>query len=87
MYQAKAAGRNAVRFFDPEMQAVATANAALASDLRQAWRDNQLQIEYQPQVGMDGRMTGVEALLRWEHPARGIVQPGRTSSRPRRRPR
>ena len=75
MYQAKAAGRNAVRFFDPEMQAVATANAALASDLRQAWRDNHLRIEYQPQVGMDGRMTGVEALLRWEHPTRGTVQP------------
>ncbi len=75
MYQAKAAGRNAVRFFDPEMQAVATANAALASDLRQAWRDNHLKVEYQPQVGMDGRMTGVEALLRWEHPTRGIVGP------------
>lgn len=75
MYQAKAAGRNAVRFFDPEMQAVATANAALAADLRQAWRDNHLKIEYQPQVGMDGRMTGVEALLRWEHPTRGVVQP------------
>jgi diguanylate cyclase (GGDEF)-like protein/PAS domain S-box-containing protein len=75
MYQAKAAGRNAVRFFDPEMQAVATANAALASDLREAWRHNHLRIEYQPQVGMDGRMTGVEALLRWEHPTRGIVQP------------
>ncbi|HEY0822555.1 MAG TPA: diguanylate cyclase, partial [Ramlibacter sp.] len=51
MYQAKAAGRNAVRFFDPEMQAVATANAALAADLRQAWRDNHLRVEYQPQVG------------------------------------
>jgi diguanylate cyclase (GGDEF)-like protein len=75
MYQAKAAGRNAVRFFDPEMQAVATANAALASDLRIAWRENHLKIEYQPQVGMDGTMTGVEALLRWEHPARGIVHP------------
>lgn len=75
MYQAKAAGRNAVRFFDPEMQAVATANAALASDLRQAWRDNHLRIEYQPQVGIDGRMLGVEALLRWEHPTRGRVQP------------
>jgi len=75
MYQAKAAGRNAVRFFDPEMQAVATANAALAADLRQAWRDNRLRIEYQPQVGMDGCMTGVEALLRWEHPTRGLVGP------------
>ncbi len=75
MYQAKAAGRNAVRFFDPEMQAVASANAALAADLRQAWRDNSLRVEYQPQVGADGRMTGVEALLRWEHPARGRVEP------------
>jgi EAL domain-containing protein (putative c-di-GMP-specific phosphodiesterase class I) len=75
MYQAKAAGRNAVRFFDPEMQAVATANAALAADLRQAWRDTGLNIEYQPQVGMDGRMSGVEALLRWEHPIRGVVRP------------
>ncbi|GAB3666109.1 sensor domain-containing protein [Ramlibacter alkalitolerans] len=75
MYQAKAAGRNAVRFFDPEMQAVASENAALAADLRSAWRDNHLNIEYQPQVGMDGRMTGVEALLRWEHPGRGPVQP------------
>lgn len=75
MYQAKAAGRNAVRFFDPEMQAVATANAALAADLRQAWRDSHLRVEYQPQVGVDGRMTGVEALLRWEDPVRGIVHP------------
>lgn len=75
MYQAKAAGRNAVRFFDPEMQAVATANAALATDLRQAWRENQLRVEYQPQVGADGRMIGVEALLRWEHPTRGKVHP------------
>jgi EAL domain-containing protein (putative c-di-GMP-specific phosphodiesterase class I) len=54
---------------------VASANAALAADLRQAWRDNHLKIEYQPQVGMDGLMFGVEALLRWEHPVRGIVQP------------
>jgi len=76
MYQAKAAGRNAVRFFDPEMQAVASENAALAADLRQAWRGNHLAIEYQPQVGMDGRMSGVEALLRWEHPGRGLVRPG-----------
>jgi diguanylate cyclase (GGDEF)-like protein/PAS domain S-box-containing protein len=75
MYQAKGAGRNAVRFFDPEMQAVATANAALATDLRQAWRDNRLKVEYQPQVGDDGRMTGVEALLRWEHAERGRVEP------------
>jgi len=75
MYQAKGAGRNAVRFFDPEMQAVATANAALATDLRQAWREGQFLIDYQPQVGADGRMLGVEALLRWKHPRRDMVPP------------
>lgn len=75
MYQAKAAGRNAVRFFDPEMQAVASENAALATDLRQAWRDNGLSIEYQPQVGANGEIVGVEALLRWQHPERGTVRP------------
>ncbi len=75
MYQAKSAGRNAVCFFDPEMQAVATANAALATDLRQAWRDGQFRLDYQPQVGPDGRMTGVEALLRWRHPNRDMVSP------------
>jgi diguanylate cyclase (GGDEF)-like protein/PAS domain S-box-containing protein len=75
MYQAKSAGRNTVCFFDPEMQALVTANAAMASDLRQAWRENQFLIDYQPQVGADGRMTGVEALLRWDHPERGRVGP------------
>ena len=75
MYQAKNAGRNTVCFFDPEMQAVATANAALATDLRQAWRESQFLIDYQPQVGADGRMTGVEALLRWRHPQRDMVAP------------
>jgi diguanylate cyclase (GGDEF)-like protein/PAS domain S-box-containing protein len=75
MYQAKSAGRNAVRFFDPGMQAVVTANAALATDLRQAWREGQFLIDYQPQVGADGRMIGVEALLRWKHPQRDMVPP------------
>jgi len=75
MYQAKNAGRNTVCFFDPEMQAVVTANAALATDLRQAWREGQFLIDYQPQVGADGCMTGVEALLRWRHPHREMVPP------------
>jgi len=75
MYQAKNAGRNTVCFFDPEMQAVVTANAALATDLRQAWRESQFLIDYQPQVGADGCMTGVEALLRWRHPQREMVPP------------
>ncbi|MGZ5848149.1 MAG: putative bifunctional diguanylate cyclase/phosphodiesterase, partial [Ramlibacter sp.] len=75
MYQAKSAGRNTVCFFDPEMQAVVTANATLAADLRQAWRENQFRVDYQPQFGADGRMIGVEALLRWVHPQRGVVPP------------
>ena len=75
MYQAKAAGRNAVCFFDPEMQAAATANAALNSELRQGLRNHEFLLHYQPQVARDGRMVGVEALLRWQHPQRGLVLP------------
>jgi diguanylate cyclase (GGDEF)-like protein/PAS domain S-box-containing protein len=75
MYQAKAAGRNAVCFFDPEMQAAATANATLSSQLREALHDQQFVLHYQPQVGIDARMLGVEALLRWQHPVRGLVYP------------
>ena len=75
MYQAKAAGRNTVCFFDPEMQAAATANATLSSQLREALHDHQFVLHYQPQVGVDARMLGVEALLRWQHPARGLVCP------------
>ncbi|MBI5278586.1 MAG: EAL domain-containing protein [Burkholderiales bacterium] len=74
MYGAKNAGRDTVRFFDPGMQLLATAHAALAADLRQAWRDKALQVEYQPQVGPAG-MTGAEALLRWDHAQRGVVAP------------
>lgn len=74
MYQAKAAGRNALCFFDPAMQAVATANAALTSELRQALRLQEFVLHYQPQVGRQG-MFGVEALVRWQHPTRGLVAP------------
>ncbi|OZA94874.1 MAG: hypothetical protein B7X59_13105, partial [Polaromonas sp. 39-63-203] len=75
MYQAKAAGRNAVCFFDPAMQAAATANAALSSQLRQALQDHEFVLHYQPQVGPGERMLGVEALVRWQHPARGLMGP------------
>lgn len=75
MYQAKAAGRNTICFFDPGMQAVATANAALTSELRQGLRNNEFVLYYQPQVGPEGHMVGVEALVRWNHPQRGLVAP------------
>ena len=76
MYQAKAAGRNTMRFFDPEMQAVISARAALETDLRQALPRDELQLYYQPQVDGARRTTGVEALLRWQHPRLGMVPPG-----------
>ncbi len=75
MYQAKAAGRNALRFFDPQMQAVVTARVALESDLREAIAKTQFVIHYQAQVVGDTRLTGAEALIRWQHPLRGLVSP------------
>ena len=75
MYQAKAAGRNTVRFFDPQMQAVINSRAALEADMREAvWR-RQFVLYYQPQVDEHGRLIGAEALLRWQHPTRGMVSP------------
>jgi len=76
MYQAKAAGRNTLRFFDPDMQAVVTARAMLNADLRAAIRNDQFLLHYQPQFDGEGHMTGAEALVRWQHPRRGQVLPG-----------
>jgi diguanylate cyclase (GGDEF)-like protein/PAS domain S-box-containing protein len=73
MYQAKASGRNTMCFFDPVMQIAATANAALATDLRQAFYEHQFVLHYQPQVGREGQMVGVEALLRWQRPGRLVM--------------
>lgn len=75
MYQAKASGRNAMRFFDPQMQACITALAALESDLREALMDNQFTIYYQPQVHHNHQIIGAEVLIRWQHPQRGLVSP------------
>ena len=75
MYQAKAAGRNTLRFFDPVMQAAVTSRAALEVDLREGVHKEQFILYYQPQVDAQGRLTGAEALLRWQHPLRGLVPP------------
>ncbi len=74
MYQAKAAGRNAMFFFAPALQASVNARVALERDLRAAIRDNQFSLFYQPQLDR-GMMTGAEALIRWKHPTRGLVAP------------
>ncbi|HEX6735759.1 MAG TPA: EAL domain-containing protein [Azonexus sp.] len=76
MYQAKAAGRDTWRFFDPEMQTSVAARAALEGALRKAITGDQFLLHYQPQVDVDNRLTGAEVLLRWHHPERGLVPPG-----------
>jgi diguanylate cyclase (GGDEF)-like protein/PAS domain S-box-containing protein len=75
MYQAKAAGRNTLRFFDPEMQAVVSSRATLEDDLRDAIRKGQFLLHYQAQVDQQMHLTGAEVLLRWQHPVRGMVSP------------
>jgi diguanylate cyclase (GGDEF)-like protein/PAS domain S-box-containing protein len=75
MYQAKQAGRNTMRFFDPKMQEIINAHAALEHDLRQAIEQQQFQLHYQIQVEGMNRAFGAEALIRWNHPLRGMVPP------------
>jgi diguanylate cyclase (GGDEF)-like protein/PAS domain S-box-containing protein len=73
LYQAKSAGRNALRFFVPEMQTAVSSRASLEADLHSALSKHQLQMYVQPQVDERGVVTGGEALLRWNHPAKGLV--------------
>jgi len=75
MYQAKNQGRNTVCFFDPAMQATVSANATISAELRTAIHEQQFVLHYQPQVDRQGVITGVEALIRWNHPGRGLVAP------------
>jgi diguanylate cyclase (GGDEF)-like protein/PAS domain S-box-containing protein len=75
MYQAKAAGRNTVRFFDPAMQAAVTAHAALERDMRRGLARQEFMLLYQFQVNVQGVPIGAEAFLRWNHSLRGVVPP------------
>jgi diguanylate cyclase (GGDEF)-like protein/PAS domain S-box-containing protein len=74
MHQAKAAGRNSMHFFVPALQTAVNARASMELALRQAISGNQFLLYYQPQVDR-GRLIGAEALVRWNHPKRGIVPP------------
>ena len=76
MYEAKSQGRNNACFFDPELQARMGANAAISADLRIGLAQQQFVVHYQPQVDRQGAITGVEALVRWQHPQQGLVLPG-----------
>ena len=75
MYQVKTAGRNGLRFFDPDMQATVNSHARLESDLRNGLRERQFTVHFQPQVADGDRVTGAEVLVRWQHPQRGLVFP------------
>lgn len=75
MYEAKASGRDTLRFFDPSMQAALEARAAIEVDLRNAIKLRQLSLYYQIQMDTRDVPVGAEALLRWTHPGRGLVYP------------
>ncbi|WP_242597219.1 putative bifunctional diguanylate cyclase/phosphodiesterase [Billgrantia sulfidoxydans] len=76
LQQAKLAGGNTLRFFNADMQADVMERVHLEADLHQALARDELRLHYQVQVDDRARVTGVEALIRWEHPRRGLVPPG-----------
>ncbi|PKD41153.1 diguanylate cyclase [Methylomonas sp. Kb3] len=75
LYQAKDAGRNTLRFFDPQMQALLESRVLLEFDLRHAQAQDQLSLHYQPQVDKNAQIFGAEVLLRWKHPQKGMISP------------
>ena len=75
LYQAKKAGRNTLRFFDPQMQTSIASRVALEGDLHTALEKGQFHLYYQLQVDSSNRPLGVEALIRWIHPNRGLILP------------
>ena len=76
MYHAKESGRNNYQFFAPEMNQLAMEKQSLGTDLHHALERNELLLHYQPVVDMvSGQLTGMEVLLRWQHPERGLISP------------
>jgi diguanylate cyclase (GGDEF)-like protein len=76
MYVAKDQGRNRFSFYEPHMNAESTKRIVLEAELRQAVDREEFTLNYQPQINIDtGRVTGAEALLRWQHPEKGVVDP------------
>jgi diguanylate cyclase (GGDEF)-like protein/PAS domain S-box-containing protein len=77
LYRAKQDGKSRVRLFTQDLRPVAQARASVSSGLRQAWERGEFELYYQPQVRLsDAAIVGAEALIRWNHPKRGVVAPG-----------
>ncbi len=75
MYAAKNAGRSGFSFFDPSMQAQVRLRAELETGMRRALEQDEFRLWYQPQYDAEGRLIGMEALVRWQHPEQGVVSP------------
>jgi diguanylate cyclase (GGDEF)-like protein len=76
LYRAKAEGRNAIRFFEADMGAQLRERRELQHDLQSAVANDELRLDFQPLMRIDGEVVGFEALVRWQHPRRGLVPPG-----------
>lgn len=78
MYQAKAAGRNAYRFFDAQMNTDIVEHVSIESGLREALSEQQFVLHFQPIVDVrTGKLLAAEALIRWQHPEQGLIAPGK----------
>lgn len=77
LHQAKADGRGSLRFFSPEIMLRARERLSLEAEMRRALERGEFRVHYQPQLHLRERaVTGLEALVRWEHPERGLIAPG-----------
>jgi len=76
MYRAKELGRNTIQFYQPDMQIAINKRLVLENELRVALQRNEMELYFQPQLDIDGRIVSAEALLRWNNPERGLVSPG-----------
>ena len=76
MYSAKAAGKDMLSFYDPQMQAVVSMRIELEEDIRRGLAQEEFVLYLQPQADAGGNVEGAEALVRWQHPARGLLAPG-----------
>tara|TARA_Y100001956_G_scaffold76794_1_gene86413 strand:+ start:687 stop:2738 length:2052 start_codon:yes stop_codon:yes gene_type:complete len=76
LYRAKVGGRNKYMFYEPEMQAQVESFLEIEKGLHEAINKGQLELYYQPQVNREHQIVGVEALIRWNHPDKGVLPPG-----------